>query len=108
MKDEANGRNPFYDGQFDDEPDEWYKMRREILDALEAWESSNELALANARIAELEAERDEAYEYLAGILSIDPDMPDCADNHGETYQSQGLANWGAAQLTKFRAALGEP
>ena len=36
------GRNPFYDGQFSDEPDCWYQMRKEVLDALEAWENSDE------------------------------------------------------------------
>ena len=36
------GRNPFYDGQFSDEPDCWYRMRREVLDALEAWKNSDD------------------------------------------------------------------
>jgi len=52
-----------------------------------------------------EARLREVTGYLCGILSISTDTPDCVDNHGETYQSQALADWGQAQLAEFRAAL---
>lgn len=38
----SNGRNPFFDGQFEDEPDKWYALRREVLDALQTWENSED------------------------------------------------------------------
>ena len=37
----GEGRNPFYENQFDDEPDEWFAMRKELLNALEAWETGS-------------------------------------------------------------------
>lgn len=42
MKAEGNGRNPFYEKQFEGEPDEWFALRRELLNALEAWENNKD------------------------------------------------------------------
>ena len=58
-EDPGPGRNPFDENQFDDEPDEWFAMRKELLKALEAWETNGDDAnQANMlwRIAELTTE----------------------------------------------------
>lgn len=52
----------------------------------------------SAEIKRLEAERDRLRDVLLDILRVNPDAPDCIDNHGERYQSQYLADWLSAAL----------
>jgi hypothetical protein len=87
----------------------WVIRHDGLHDILKAIEKSY-VAEKQAREA-AEARLADAVELLAGVLSVNPDAPDCVDNGGRPYQSQHFRNWGQAQLAEFRAALaksGEP